>query len=110
MPDSLFVYGTLKPGEPMDHLLESIGGTWKKGTVRGRFIWADEIPGFPYPGVILDDGYDTVDGYLFRSENLSNHWDDLDRYEGNSYKRVITQVALRDGTVTDAYIYELKTG
>ncbi|HKL15093.1 MAG TPA: gamma-glutamylcyclotransferase family protein [Balneolaceae bacterium] len=108
MPDKLFVYGTLKPGQSMDHLLHSIGGTWEKGSVRGKFIGADEIPGFPYPGVILDDTAGTVDGYLFTSEYLSNHWNDLDRYEGSSYERVITQVTLRNGSVTDAYIYELK--
>lgn len=108
MPDKLFVYGTLKPGESMDHLLNSIDGSWEKGSVRGEFSEANEIPGFPYPGVVLDDEGDSVDGYLFTSENLSDHWERLDRYEGRSYRRVITEITLEDGSTSDAYIYELK--
>lgn len=108
MKDRLFVYGTLKPGESMDHLLSSIGGSWEKGTVRGVFIEANGIPDFPYPGVILDDGGSIIDGYIFTSEKLSNNWNRIDQYEGSSYRRVITEVTLRDGAKTDAYIYELK--
>lgn len=108
MPDKLFVYGTLQPGGSMNHLLSAIGGEWHKGTVRGELIQAGDIPGFPYPGVILNDEGDTIPGYLFRSENLSAHWDKLDQYEGNSYKRVITDVTLTDGRTLKSYIYELK--
>lgn len=92
----------------MEHLLDAIGGSWKKGSVHGIFIEAGEIPGFPYPGVILDANGDTLDGYLFTSENLSNHWERLDTYEGQYYKRVITDVTLDNGNVVEAYIYEFK--
>lgn len=109
MPDRLFVYGTLKPGESMNNLLNDIGGTWEKGTVQGKFISANDIPGFPYPGIILDDAGDTIEGYVFTSENLSDHWDKIDRYEGSNYERVITEVKLEDGSVVEAYIYELET-
>lgn len=78
--------------------------------VRGVFFEANEIPGFPYPGVILDDEGSAIDGYIFTSENLSDNWSRLDQYEGSSYRRVITEVTLGDGTTSDAYIYELKTG
>lgn len=108
MPDRLFVYGTLQPGESMNHLLSSIEGAWDRGTVRGEFIQAGDIPGFPYPGVILDDNGDTVPGYLFTSESLSAYWDKLDRYEGSSYNRVVTDVTLVDGKTVKSYIYELK--
>jgi len=108
MTDRLFVYGTLQPGESMNHLLGSIGGVWNKGTIRGELIQAGEIPGFPYPGVILNDKGDTVPGYLFTSENLSAHWEKLDQYEGSSYKRVMTYVSLPDGRTVKSYIYELK--
>jgi len=108
MQDKLFVYGTLKPGESMDHLLNSIGGSWQRGTIRGDLIEANEIPGFPYPGLILNDADTIIEGYVFTSENLSDNWSRLDQYEGSSYRRVITEVTLRDGSTTDAYIYELK--
>ena len=109
MPDKLFVYGTLQPGGSMHHLLSAIGGEWDKGTVRGELIQAGDIPGFPYPGVVLNDEDDTIPGYLFTSENLSAHWDKLDRYEGSRYKRVITEVTLTDGQTVKASIYELKS-
>lgn len=109
MPDRLFVYGTLKPGESMNNLLNDIGGTWEKGTVQGELIKAYDIPGFPYPGVLLNDKVDKIEGYVFTSENLSSHWNKLDKYEGKSYQRVITEVTLKDGSVVEAYIYELKT-
>ena len=92
----------------MNHLLSSIGGSWEKGTVQGEFIQANEIPGFPYPSVILDDDSSDVNGYLFSSKNLSNHWSRLDKYEGSSYERVMTKVTLDNGKTVDAYIYELK--
>lgn len=92
----------------MNHLLSSIGGVWDKGTVRGEFIQAGEIPGFLYPGVILDNNGDTVPGYLFTSDNLSSHWKKLDQYEGSNYERVITDVNLTDGRTVKSYIYELK--
>lgn len=110
MPDKLFVYGTLKPGESNHHLLSSISGSWEKATVRGEHRdvgWSAEMH---YPGVILDDNGDKIEGYVFTSENLSNHWDDIDRFEGNDYRRVKTNVELEDGQIVEAYIYEFKTG
>lgn len=109
MPDKLFVYGTLKPGESMNQMLSSIGGSWKKGTVQGEFIRPNEIAGFPYPGVILNDESGDIDGYVFESKNLHSHWDRLDAYEGSSYRRVITEVTRDDGQTVEAYIYELKS-
>ncbi|MEX0578837.1 gamma-glutamylcyclotransferase, partial [Enterobacter cloacae subsp. cloacae] len=35
--DSLFVYGTLRPGHSNAHILESIGGEWQAGFVTGTF-------------------------------------------------------------------------
>ena len=106
MPDKLFVYGTLKPGEPMDHLLESIGGRWEKATLRGELIEAGSAPGVHYPGVILDESGDVIEGFLFISENLPDHWGTLDRYEGRDYQRVKVDVRLEGGEVEKAYVYE----
>jgi gamma-glutamylcyclotransferase (GGCT)/AIG2-like uncharacterized protein YtfP len=33
--DRLFVYGTLAPGRPKEHVLEPLHGTWRAATVRG---------------------------------------------------------------------------
>ncbi len=36
MTQSLFVYGTLRLGQPNVHVMERIGGEWKKGVVWGE--------------------------------------------------------------------------
>jgi gamma-glutamylcyclotransferase (GGCT)/AIG2-like uncharacterized protein YtfP len=46
-----------------------------------------------------------VHGHVFESENLSDHWDELDAFEGIEYERVLTKVELPDRTLIDAYIY-----
>ena len=45
-----------------------------------------------YPGIVLDDGGDEIKGYIFSSEKLDDHWDELDDYEGKEYKRVLITV------------------
>jgi hypothetical protein len=93
----------------MDHLLESIGGRWENATVRGELIEAGSAPGVYYPRIILDEDGGDVDGFLFISENLPNHWDKLDRYEGDDYQRVVTNVTLENGSIVEACMYEWKT-
>ena len=92
----------------MDHLLKSIGGRWEKARINGVYVEPGSIPGFSYPGVRLMDDGDKIEGYLFISNNLSNHWDAIDAYEGKYYERVVTRAILNDGRETDAFVYELK--
>jgi len=33
--NSLFVYGTLCPGKPDEHVLRAIGGTWEEVSLKG---------------------------------------------------------------------------
>ena len=59
-------------------------------------------------GIILDDqGYD-VEGFIFVSEHLSNHWTVLDEVEGEEYERTLTTVTREDGSKVEAYIYALR--
>ncbi|NBC27814.1 MAG: gamma-glutamylcyclotransferase [Bacteroidetes bacterium] len=108
MPDRLFVYGTLKPGEPNHDIVRSIEGTWEEAIVHGHLLKPGPDTGMSYPGVILDKSKGPVEGYLFTSDELPKHWDAIDRFEGREYQRVATDVTLRDGRVVEAYIYELK--
>ncbi len=108
MIERLFVYGTLGPGRPNEHLLTAIGGSWKTATVTGTLRnegWGTELG---YPGIDLDENGKEVEGFLFVSQNLSGHWADLDKFEGDAYKRVLTKVQVEDGSVVDAYIYTLR--
>ena len=61
----LFVYGTLGPGRPNEHVLSVIGGTWEEASVNGYLKqqgWGAEMG---YPGIVLDDDGDEIKGYIF---------------------------------------------
>ena len=102
----LFVYGTLCPGRPNEHVLENIGGIWEQATIRGHLKQLGWGAGLGYPVIVLDQAGDEVEGFLFRSENLDRHWAELDAFEGAEYQRVSTTVRNADGAV-EAYVYVL---
>jgi len=107
MTEKLFVYGTLGPNRPNAHILEDIGGYWETASVIGILKeegWGAEMG---YPGIILDPTGNRVEGFIFSSKHLSEHWKMLDDFEGDAYCRVITKVTLSDGSMTDAYLYTL---
>ncbi len=109
MTESLFVYGTLGPGRPNEHVLTAIGGSWKTATITGTLRnegWGAELG---YPGIELDEVGGEVEGFLFVSENLSDHWAVLDKFEGEAYKRVLAKVQVEDGSMIDAHIYTLRS-
>ena len=108
MIQGLFVYGTLAPGRPNEHVLSEIGGSWEAATVTGTLRqegWGAEMG---CPGIDLDEHGDEVPGFLFSSEKLSDHWTNLDEFEGKAYERVLTVVKLIDNRTVDAYIYVLR--
>ena len=109
MTEKLFVYGTLGPNRPNEHILKNIGGTWEDATVNGKLTdegWGAEMG---YPGIILDKNEEEIKGFIFTSSNLSNHWNMLDDFEGEGYERVITKAKLEDKTIVDTYIYILQS-
>ena len=109
MTHRLFVYGTLAPGRPNEHVLADVLGVWEPATVTGTLLpegWGAEVG---YPGIILDRHGSEIEGFLFSSERLTEHWTRLDEFEGEGYEHVLTTVKLKDGTVVDAYIYKLRT-
>ncbi|WP_052110175.1 gamma-glutamylcyclotransferase family protein [Knoellia sinensis] len=113
MTDRLFVYGTLAPGRPNEHVLADVLGTWEAATVRGTLLphgWGAEVG---FPGIVLaeegvedgaEDGLE-VGGVLFSSEELARHWERLDEFEGEGYERVLTRVTRDNGETVDAHIY-----
>lgn len=103
----LFVYGTLAPGEPNEHVLKPINGTWQKGIVKGELYESGWGAAMGFPGIVLDPVGSDVSGQLFSSAELDAHWPRLDAFEGDGYQRVITTVWLANGDKVDAYIYEL---
>ena len=108
MIERLFVYGTLAPGQPNEHVLREIGGTWEPATVTGTLHSEGWGATMGYPAIILSECGDEVEGFLFSSEKLSEHWSRLDEFEGEAYERVLTVARLRDSSTADAYVYALR--
>lgn len=107
MPDRLFVYGTLAPGKPNEHILANIGGTFEPASVKGKLHQQGWGAALGYPGIELDERGGDVEGFLFSSENLSQHWKSLDDFEGEGYQRRLAEVTLKDGTTLAAYVYAI---
>ena len=108
MTQNLFVYGTLAPGRPNEHVLAALGGTWRPATVRGHLKpwgWGAEMG---YPGLVLDESGEEITGFIFSSDHLGEHWDELDDFEGEQYRRVLTEVQTSHGSSTEAHIYVLR--
>lgn len=105
----LFVYGTLRPGEENDHHLTKMDGQWEKGRIFATLKRPGEWGGgVPYPGVILDNSSSSVEGYVFSSHDLSNHWQDLDDFEGEKYQRALVEVEKEDGSKIEAHVYVIR--
>ncbi|MFA9373043.1 MAG: gamma-glutamylcyclotransferase family protein [Poseidonibacter sp.] len=108
MTETLFVYGTLMPNCPNGHVLENIVGKFVPATVKGYLKDAGWSASMGYPGIKLDEEGDTVHGYLFYSNNLINHWDNLDEFEGEEFERQEVNVERYDEVDVDTFIYVLK--
>ena len=109
MKQHLFVYGTLGPGRPNEHVMTAIGGTWSEGSVYGYLRekgWGSRMG---FPGIELDPAGHRINGFVFSSEHLDDHWQALDEFEGEEYERVTTVVDLGDGTTVSASIYRLRS-
>lgn len=107
MTDRLFVYGTLAPGRPNEHVLSGVPGTWEPASVRGKLLPQGWGAAMGYPGIVLDPLGAKVRGLIFSSKELTAHWFRLDEFEGEGYERVVTPAELADGTVVKACIYVL---
>ncbi|GAB6908142.1 putative AIG2-like protein [Desulfosarcina cetonica] len=107
MVNRLFVYGTLAPGRSNEHVLSCISGAWEPASVTGTLLPEAWGAAAGYPGIILDEHGDEVQGFLFSSEHLAEHWSRLDQFEGDGYERVLTKARLKDGSIVNAYIYQL---
>ena len=106
MTHRLFVYGTLAPGRPNEHVLADLGGTWEPAYVTGTLWEHGWGAALGYPGIVVDEqGTDRVEGLVFTAEALEQHWERLDEFEGEGYERVAVEATTDDGRVVTAQIY-----
>lgn len=108
MTEHLFVYGTLAPGEPNEHVLGGLAGTWRPASVRGTLHSEGWGAAMGYPAILLDPEGEEVEGLLFSSKVLAEHWARLDRFEGAGYERVRTDVRFADGGEVKGWVYVLR--
>ena len=104
----MFIYGSLQPGGPNEHVLAAIGGEWEPAVIKGDLVergWG-AIMGFP--GLVVDESGNDVHGHVFSSSNLNANWDYLDEFEGEEYERIVTSVTLRSGERVQAHVYVLR--
>ena len=102
---SLFVYGTLAPGRPNEHVLAEVPGDWEPAQVRGTLLEHGWGAALGFPVIELNARGGVVEGFLFTSEALDEHLTRLDDFEGDGYERVVTDVLLPGGRTAKAFIY-----
>jgi gamma-glutamylcyclotransferase (GGCT)/AIG2-like uncharacterized protein YtfP len=106
--ERLFVYGTLAPGRPNEHILSDVKGLWEEGTVKGVLHKKGWGANMGYPGMCIDSNGEDINGFLFSSKELIKKWNKLDTFEGEEYQRVIVTVKLANKKTVKAYVYALK--
>lgn len=103
----LFVYGTLAPGRPNEHVLADLAGSWQPARVKGTLHPEGWGATMGYPAIVPDEAGEPVEGFVFSSEELEAHWARLDEFEGEAYARVRVEATLADGRTLEAWVYVL---
>ncbi len=103
----LFIYGSLQPGGPNEHVLTDIGGEFAPAVIHGQLIEQGWGAALGYPGLVLGQGEDEIHGHVFTSPCLHQHWATLDEFEGPEYSRVVSTVTLTEDERVDAWVYVL---
>ncbi len=101
----LAVYGSLAPGESNHHVLADLTGEWFGGMVRGQLLqvgWASDLG---YSALRWDPNGEDVPVKLFVSAHLRDHWDRLDAFEGDHYRRDLVTVHHPGREISVANVY-----
>lgn len=101
----LFVHGSFAPSGSRQQVLAMIPGFWEKAAVVGSFRHATDGSGCF--GIGLADTQSQVEGFLFYSDRLAEHWDRLDTIEFAGFARVQTTVLRSDGVSVEAFVYAI---
>lgn len=104
----LFVYGTLAPGRPNAHVLADLDATWTPAQVRGHLVAQGWGAALGHPGLTPEESAPWVDGLLFESAELLDHWSRLDDFEGPGYERVLVSALLTDGNMVPTFVYAIR--
>ena len=103
----LFVYGTLAPGRANHEVLGSISGSWEAATLRGTLLQEGWGAAMGCPGIVPTEDGDEIEGFVFSSAHLADHWRRLDAFEGEGYERVSVTVRVSGTQDVEAYVYAI---
>lgn len=104
----LFIYGSLAPGRPNEHILAGVPGSWDAASVTGTLREEGWGAAMGFPGLDLDADGETIEGLVFSSNALAMHWATLDAFEGDGYIRTPAAVRLASGETVEAFVYALR--
>lgn len=109
--NALIIYGTLAPGKPNNFIMDPVPGIWQKATVSGKLEnkgWGAELGYFGFVHC-NDEDAEEIDSYILISDELYKHWQYLDDFEGEGYKRILAEYRLENGENGIGFIYALRT-
>ncbi len=93
---TLAVYGTLAPGRPNHHVVAPLGGEWTDGLIEGDLLpvgWGADLG---YPGFRPRVGGEAVAVWVLVAPLLAGAWLELDRFEGEGYRRILVPVFAKE--------------
>ncbi len=101
----LFVYGSLAPGETNHGVMSQISGKWQSAHLQGNLINPNWRTEGGYPSFELNQNADWVQGMIFSSDHLPDHWSRLDAFEGQGYVRSAAIAKTRDNQLVEVFVY-----
>jgi gamma-glutamylcyclotransferase (GGCT)/AIG2-like uncharacterized protein YtfP len=88
----LAIYGTLAPGKPNHHVVQPLGGEWCDGFVEGDMLDVGWGAAMGYRALLPRLGGESVPVKLLTAPRLGTAWEELDRFEGPDYERLLVPV------------------
>ena len=101
----LAVYGTLAPREVNHSQIAGISGRWVEGFVHGELLQAGWGAEHGYPALAWRPAGPRVPAKLFVAPALDSHWQRLDEFEGDGYRRILVPFENDGGIVAVANLY-----
>ncbi|MEM6944716.1 MAG: gamma-glutamylcyclotransferase family protein [Pseudomonadota bacterium] len=103
----LATYGTFPPGRANHHVVAPIGGIWREGYLEGRTRAALRGRWKGYAGFEPEPAGPHLAAWLLEAAALPDHWERLDRFEGDAFQRLTVDFHLTTGETLPAQVYVL---
>jgi gamma-glutamylcyclotransferase (GGCT)/AIG2-like uncharacterized protein YtfP len=103
----LIAYGSLAPGARHEGETATLTGEWHSGWVTGTLVERGWGASLGYPALVWHPaGERRVAAHLLVSPDLPQHWERLDAFEGETYRRILAPFYDEAGFVAVGNLYE----